>query len=111
MKTPNSSPAYTARQRRPADLPWSYVTNVTNAAATARAAAVEATAVDAAVEAAVEANAGWTAEKAGKWLNAALASYDAANAVYRNAYGCTVDHYASASQASYKALDIIAAKK
>ena len=108
MKTPNSSPAYTSRQRRPADNadhanPLSYVTN-----SAAKAAVVNAAAISAAANAANAANAGWTiAAPTGKWVNALFAAYDAANAVYRAAYGCSVDHYPSANEAAYKALDLI----
>ena len=78
------------------------------AASKAKAAATDAAAISAAVDAANAANAGWTiAAPTGKWVNALFAAYDAANAVYRAAYGCSVDHYPSANVAAYKALDLI----
>ena len=83
---------------------------IRDAAATASADTVDATAVAAAVEAANVANAGWTIDaKYGKWANAALAAYDAANAVYLEVYGEKLN--VSANLASYKALDIIALAK
>ena len=124
MKTPNSSPAFTSRQRRPADNgdianPFTLSdrlhtqearpVTISQPNAAAKAAATDAAAISAAVDAANAANAGWTiAAPTGKWANAALAAYDAANDVYRKAYGCSVDRYPSANVAAYKALDIIA---
>ena len=95
MKTPNSSPAYTNRQRRPADRAdhanpgYPTMSNATKAAATSAAYV-----------------AGSAAASAG-WVNAASAAYDAANAVYRTEYGFTVQDYASANLAAYAALDLI----
>ena len=65
-----------------------------------KAAAVKAAATSAAYVA------GSAAASAG-WANAASAAYDAANAVYREAYGYTVQDYASANLAAYAALDLI----
>ena len=111
MKTPNSSPAFTNRQRRPADNvdhanPGTMSSATPFAVAKAKATAVKAAAIFAAY-AAVKATADAESTTDAGWTRAAFVAYDAANAVYRTEYGFVVQDYPSANPAAYAALDLI----